>query len=311
MASLASPSLAPSFVAKKSAILNDLAIPASSYEDASPKGSIDTAIVELIDGINKLDGFVTTSSCSGRISIFAEGKKKSEDHQVDEDPANDAAGRGQSQDKETVAGTGGKGGGGKWLYVSHEPFTFQDGQDLAVALGMTRNGDRESAWEGHRLVRFKFEPMILHILTASLEHAQAVLRAGLAAGFRESGAINLTNPTSPTPMVAIRSMGLGLESMIGLLDSNGEALCCVSDNSLRGLLSISNERFEENSRRKQRFWKAVLEGIQADSLEDRPKKKRGENGGDWEDKEVRRERLRREGLERSKAKNESTSTGPT
>lgn len=161
MASSELPPLAPSFVAKKSAILHDLSTPASSYEDASPKGSVDIAIVELIDGINKLDGFVTTSSCAGRISVFVEGKKKSEDRQADEDPANDVDGREQStQDKETVAGTGGKGGGGKWLYVSHDPFTFESGQGLAEALGMTRKGDKESAWEGHRLVRFKFEPMV-------------------------------------------------------------------------------------------------------------------------------------------------------
>lgn len=137
-----------------------------------------------------------------------------------------------------------------------------------------------------------------------------VLRAGLAAGFRESGAINLTNPSSPTPMVAIRSMGLGLESMVGLLDSNDEAMCFVSEKSLGGLLTISNERFEENSRRKERFWKALLEGVQTGSSGDGLKKKRGEDGGDWEDKEVRRERLRREGLERSKAKKESTNTEP-
>lgn len=165
MASSALPSLAPSFVAKKSAILHDLSTPASSYEDASPKGSVDIAIVELIDGINKLDGFVTTSSCAGRISVFVEGKKKSEDRQDDEDPANDVEGRGQSsQDKETIAGTGGKGGGGKWLYVSHDPFTFEDGQDLTAALGMSRKGDEESTWEGQRLVRFKFEPMVSYFL---------------------------------------------------------------------------------------------------------------------------------------------------
>ena len=153
MASSALPSLALSFVAKKSAILHDLSTPASSYEDASPKGSVDIAIVELIDGINKLDGFVTTSSCAGRISVFVEGKKKNEDRQVDEDAANDIEGRGQSsQDKETIAGTGGKGGGGKWLYVSHDPFIFQDGQELAADLGMARKGDEESSWEGQRQI---------------------------------------------------------------------------------------------------------------------------------------------------------------
>ncbi|KFY44299.1 hypothetical protein V494_01560 [Pseudogymnoascus sp. VKM F-4513 (FW-928)] len=297
MASSTSPSLAPSFVAKKSAILHDLSTPASSYEDASPKGFIDTNIVELIDAINKTDGLVTTSSCAGRISVFVEGKKKTEE----EDPTNDVEGRQQSsQDKETVAGTGGKGGGGKWLYVSHDPFTFAKGQELAVELGMTRKGDKESAWEGQRLVRFKFEPMILHILAASLEHAQAVLRAGLGAGFRESGAINLTSSSSATPMVAIRSMGLGLESMVGLLDGNDEAMCFVSEKTLGGLLSLANERFEENSKRKERFRVALEDGIQVRNPGDGAKKKRAEDGGEWEDKEVRRERLKREGLERSK-----------
>lgn len=99
------------------------------------------------------------------ISVFVEGKKKTDDRQGDEDLANDVDGRGQSsQDKETKAGTGGKGGGGRWLYVSHDPFTFQDGQDLAAALGMARNEDEESTWEGQRLVRFKFEPMVRYFL---------------------------------------------------------------------------------------------------------------------------------------------------
>src|SRR5690349_4766931 len=84
MASSVLPSLHPSFVAKKSVILSNLSTPASSYEDASPKGSVDIAIVDLIHGINGFDGFVTTSSCSGRISVFVEGKKRSEDLQIDD-----------------------------------------------------------------------------------------------------------------------------------------------------------------------------------------------------------------------------------
>lgn len=112
-------------------------------------------------------------------------------------------------------------------------------------------------------------------------------------------------------MVAIRSMGLALESMVGLLDSNGEAMCCVSDNSLGGLLTICNERFEENNKRKERFWKALEDGLEVGRPGDAQRKKCGDYGGIWEDKEVRRERLRREGLERSKAKNESTNTKST
>lgn len=107
-------------------------------------------------------------------------------------------------------------------------------------------------------------------------------------------------------MVAIRSMGLGLESIVGHLDSNDEASCFVPENSLRGLLTIANERFKENERRRARFWSALVEGLSSEGGMGR--ERRGEDGGAWEDKEVRRERLRREGLERSKAKKASSHT---
>lgn len=38
--------------------------------DFSPKGSIDVPIRPIVDLINDIDSLVTTSSCSGRISIF-------------------------------------------------------------------------------------------------------------------------------------------------------------------------------------------------------------------------------------------------
>ncbi|EDO43290.1 predicted protein [Nematostella vectensis] len=43
-----------------------------SQADLSKKGSIDEPIVNLVDYINGLDAFFTTSSCSGRISVFTE-----------------------------------------------------------------------------------------------------------------------------------------------------------------------------------------------------------------------------------------------
>ena len=43
-----------------------------SKVDFSRKGAIDEAIVDLIDFINACDHYFTTSSCSGRISLFEE-----------------------------------------------------------------------------------------------------------------------------------------------------------------------------------------------------------------------------------------------
>ena len=43
-----------------------------SKVDLSRKGSVDAAIAPLVHYLNSLDAFYTTSSCSGRISVFCE-----------------------------------------------------------------------------------------------------------------------------------------------------------------------------------------------------------------------------------------------
>lgn len=147
----------------------------------------------------------------------------------------------------------------------------------------------------HNAVLTVVRRQILHVLTASPQHAQLILGCGLQAGFRESGAINLlpmaSSPSAATPIVAIRSMGLNLESLIGT-ETNGIKHCTVSGEYLKALVNIANERFVENTRRIERFrslWKAAVE------------KEAGARGkrGEWEDAEIRKERKRAEGLRRA------------
>jgi tRNA wybutosine-synthesizing protein 3 len=327
-------SLPLSFISKKEKILEQLAIPASQYDDLSPKGSIDEGIRDLIDEINATDGCVTTSSCAGRISIFLEGKKR-----IEEESGENVEGSKDGGEVETRAGVGGKGGGGRWLYVSHGPLEWRKHENkLAEFFGMDRRATKLSrvlvsappAWQ--RWVHFKFEPMvssefrfalelnwesevctpglrievtltdwckILHILTATLEQAQMVLSAALQAGFRESGAISLVSSKSEpaTPMVAVRSMGLGLESIIGF--GQGEARlpdCTVSEESLETLVEQANERFIENTKRIERF-RSLLK--KSSSEEAGEVKRKGQGGREWENQQVRRERKRAEGLMRS------------
>ncbi|KAK8067904.1 hypothetical protein PG996_007016 [Apiospora saccharicola] len=299
------------FAARKRKILAQLAVPDAEYTDASPKGNVDAGIRDLIDELNGLDGFVTTSSCGGRVSVFVEGVKKK-------------GAAGQSQAQETVGGddvevaartagmtlaaAGGKGGGGNWLFVSHDPVPNTGDQiDLKDVLGL-KNTQEEVEDEGSalkedsssRLIHFKFEPMILHVLTASPAHAQLLLRCGLQAGFRESGAINLTAPAAagteatPTPMVAIRCMGLTFESLVGV-KKNDRVQCTVTPAYLRTLVDIGNERFAENTRRIQRFRSAVLEAVAAPAASG-PKIK--VDGSVWEDAQARRERKKAEGLKK-------------
>ncbi|TLS22671.1 uncharacterized protein PpBr36_05657 [Pyricularia pennisetigena] len=271
------------FLEKKAKIVAQLATPDSVYTDASPKGSVDIGIRELIAEINAQTGLVTTSSCAGRVSVFLEGKKSQ--HQAQE-------GGGDAQ----LAGVvGGKGGGGRWLYVSHEPFGDVAGtswQDVLFGADGTGDAVADEATEEaeERLVHFKFEPMILHILTASPEHAQSVLRCGLEAGFRESGAINLLGQQQQqaTPMVAIRSMGLGVESIVGTVAAGG-LQCLVTPQYLAMLVRISNERFRQNAERIERFRLALKDEFGG-------KKQTGKAG--WEDAVARRERKKAEGLRR-------------
>ncbi|PNP46493.1 hypothetical protein THARTR1_10727 [Trichoderma harzianum] len=283
------------FREKKSKILEQLAVPDTEYSDASPKGSVDEGIRYLIDEINTAEGFVTTSSCAGRASVFLEGRKTK-------------SGDGENGEGEQVARVGGKGAGGTWLYVSHDARADGDETylDWMQSLGLSDSVDMiETLPDGsgeRRLIHFKFEPMILHVLTASLGHAQLLLRCALQAGFRESGAINITPQSNEQtmPMVAIRSMGLSLESLVGYQDSEGQRRRIVSAGYFKMLLQISNERFVENTKRIERFRSAINEAVLEPKSSSIPKKLNPE-GKEWEDAAARRERLRAEGLKRKAA----------
>lgn len=256
--------------------------------------------------------------------------------------------------KITKAGVGGKGGGGKWLFVSHEPLELfhqsHGDKDWATVFGLTHHpvltdemqqqlktgtiassttaklGDKRKRW-----IHFKFEPMILHILAASSQHAQLVLKCAFQAGFRESGAHGLVAvPSSAqkkkwqcnqedltaevTPMVAVRAAGLAFESIIGYHESwdskdafpdtvsinddsnNSMNIPIVGASYLDALVNIANERFKENNRRIERFRYALQEEVSRYSVSSNDKRDRKL---DWEDTIVRRERKRAEGLKRA------------
>src|ERR1700761_4734705 len=137
-----------SFAKKKQTILASLSVPHGSYTDLSPKGLVDAGIRELIDEINSLPGLVTTSSCAGRLSVFLEGRKRK---------SIEAGGNPTNKGEES--GPTGK-GGGKWLFVSHDPIDVvevQSGKELEglnSKLGLeTRT--KEKMQVGASLVHFK------------------------------------------------------------------------------------------------------------------------------------------------------------
>lgn len=120
--------------------------------------------------------------------------------------------------------------------------------------------------------------------------------------------MNLTSSEdTPTPMVAIRSMGLSFESLIGQqVGESRESL--VPLGYLHKLMSIANERFVENTKRIERFLTAFRE------LSRPPQPRKNAEGAEWEDAAARRERKRAEGLRRKaelqSSKDSTISTEP-
>ncbi|KAL2136417.1 hypothetical protein VTI74DRAFT_3851 [Chaetomium olivicolor] len=315
------PTPGSAFTHRKQTILSQLSVPDEQYTDASPKGSVDAGIRHLIDEINAHTGLVTTSSCAGRVSVYLEGRKAatagagkvsstSAGDDGEEGGGRRPAGVEYGSGDAAASSAGGK-GGGEWLFVSHDPVKGDAGEEeYEVLLGLrsaSTSAENEVAEDtkltgSARLIHFKFEPMILHVLTASLEHAQLVIQAGMEAGFRESGAVSLLKRQSDCeamPMVAVRSMGLSFESLIGA-ETDGNRRLIVSPQYLKTLVQIANERFVENQKRIARFSTAL------DVAFAPPKGKE-----DWEDAEARRERKRQEGLRRREElkKNKSRPAG--
>jgi len=74
-----------------------------SQVDLSKKGSIDDQIVDLVQYINAKDDYFTTSSCSGRISVFSELADQKKKHC-------------------------------EWLYVTHSTATEEEVVSIYIAL---------------------------------------------------------------------------------------------------------------------------------------------------------------------------------
>ena len=135
-------------------------------------------------------------------------------------------------------------------------------------------------------------------MTASLAHASPILAAAINAGFRESGVQSLKNLDDPLhayPMVAVRTSGLALESLIGYAaedahvdEGRDDIHSLVSEDYLKMLLDIANDRFQANKERMQRFEAELFRTRQNKSIE-------------WEPHQSRQARKRAEGLARQYA----------
>jgi tRNA(Phe) wybutosine-synthesizing methylase Tyw3 len=131
------------FDASKASILHNI----NAGVDFSFKGSIDAPILELVNFLNGLDNYYTTSSCSGRASVFRSGNSAKHIH---------------------------------WLLVRHRLISKAE---LVTILQEQTPG--EDFTDG--LVTLKCEPFILHINCRDIESARSLHEVVTLCGFRESG----------------------------------------------------------------------------------------------------------------------------
>ena len=161
LASSVTLSACPDFDQRKHRIITDLV---DNTNDISPKGSVDAPIISLVDRINATPHYYTTSSCSGRISLF-------QHYHSD-----------------------GKGKSGQWLLCEHGTVTLPQLQQALHTASTAPATTTASV--------LRFEPFILSIACRTLAAASLLLSAALQSGCRESG-ITSAQPNRPV-MVSVR-----------------------------------------------------------------------------------------------------------
>eukprot|EP00884_Botryococcus_braunii_P015600 jgi/Botrbrau1/2723/Bobra.0164s0003.1 len=124
--------------------------------DKSRAGGVDPQVSALVGLLNQTPDLYTTSSCSGRVSLFAEPT---------------AATRAEGKK------------GGEWVYVTHD---LADADELLAAL-------KARLHTGSHLV-LRFEPLIVHCECRDVPTAMRLVTLARAAGMRESGASGLERP---------------------------------------------------------------------------------------------------------------------
>ncbi|KZV20167.1 Met-10+ like family protein [Dorcoceras hygrometricum] len=128
----------------------------SPEPDNSPKGTLDLPIIPLLNAINSHPSFFTTSSCSGRISVFSH-------------PTNQSALKKKAK-------------GGTWIFISHDPVH----PSSLLPLLYPASPDPPSPTPSQNIV-FRFEPLIIAVECRDLEAAQSLVSLAISCGFRESG----------------------------------------------------------------------------------------------------------------------------
>lgn len=98
-------------------------------------------------------------------------------------------------------------------------------------------------------------------------------------------------------MLAIRTQSLSFDCIIGVYDNTIENIRPLVDRSyVAMLMEIGNERMRQNAEKMQRLQKEIELSLKDN--DGNCTRRKGKKGAEWEDAELRKQRLREEGLRR-------------
>ena len=218
-------STAGAFAQRKAQTLAELAADSGDFSRA---GHVDERARPIVGLVNRHPSFFTTSSCAGRVSLFA-------------DPTTATRAAGMK--------------GGEWVYVNHDPADA----DAIVAAVRRKLGEDEDGGEGmdpECTLVLRFEPFILSVEASTLEEGARLVAAARDAGYRESG----ITASDKRFILAVRC-SIRMEVPVV---SCGERL--VTDDALRRLVSIANDKHAANSSRAERLMERFI-AVFGDELE--------------------------------------------
>ena len=214
------------FAQRKASTLAELALDAG---DLSRAGHVDARARAVVALVNTHPAFYTTSSCAGRVSLFA-------------DPTSETRAAGMK--------------GGEWVYVNHDP---ADAAAIVSAvrrkLGEEKDAASSSVPDPECSLVLRFEPFILSVEADGVEAGGRFAKMARDAGFRESGVVVGERRVVCSVRCSIR--------MEAPLVSKGQRL--VSDEAIETLVAIANEKWAANAARAERLRERIAETFAAES----------------------------------------------
>ena len=217
------------FERRKSATVSSLVMTSGDDDDdKSRAGRVDERVRDFVERVNACENIFTTSSCSGRVSIFAE--------------------RTEEDCKE-------KRKGGEWVFVSHE-LVVKEEEEEERSLMVEKM--KESLRKSSSTLTLRFEPFILAVETKDEHTARMFVKCARDAGYRESGVVSTVDESKRASgsgrITASARCSIRMEALVA---KDGEML--LSDEGLRILVEECNKKMKANWERADRFYALFTE----------------------------------------------------